>query len=130
MQQAIRIAEAIREGWSAAVSSYEWGAKTGGPPLGAAMAALSLAATGAYVKQLGGSQDAGGTVSGAPLGSAAEPITTQPAFGVGGEGGAERIVTINVQGKSFDNAQVVELVEAINEEMGDQSLRLEIGARP
>ena len=126
VQQAIRIGEAINEGWSAAVSSYEWGAKVGGPPLGAAMAALSLAATGAYIKQLGGSQEAGGTVSGAPLGSAAEPITTQPAFGVGG-GEQGRVVNINITGEKFGHAQVVELVESINEELGDESFVLNLG---
>jgi hypothetical protein len=54
------IGTAVMEGWEAAVSSYKAGAKIGGPPVGAAFAAMSVAATASMIANIRSSSPSGG----------------------------------------------------------------------
>lgn len=126
---AIRIVEAVREGWAAAVASYRWGADAGGPVLGAAMAAASLAATGAYIKQMGGNQGAGATTTTPATGTANEPLVVRLADGERRGEGEARNVYINIEGDTLSAQSAVQLITQINEEMDGLPIRLNVRAR-
>jgi hypothetical protein len=66
------IANAVIKGYEAAVSSYAFGAKIGGPYLGAAFAAASILATANLINNIrsqhfGGGGGGGGALGGAPV---------------------------------------------------------------
>lgn len=68
------IANALIKGYESAVSSYAFGAKIGGPPLGAAFAAASIIATANLINNIrsqnfGGGGGGGGAAGGAPVSS-------------------------------------------------------------
>lgn len=58
--KAAAYANAVVNGYEAAVASYEKGASIGGPPLGAAFAATSLSATGAQIQAISSTKFGGG----------------------------------------------------------------------
>src|SRR5690606_18911282 len=58
--KAAAMAQAIVDGWSAATSAYKKGVEIGGPPVGAAFAAMSIARTGAMLAQIRATQIGGG----------------------------------------------------------------------
>ncbi|VDC31426.1 hypothetical protein [Pseudogemmobacter humi] len=62
--KAAAVAQAIVDGWSAATSAYKKGVEIGGPPVGAAFAAMSLARTGAMLAQIRSAQIGGGSAMG------------------------------------------------------------------
>jgi len=77
LYKAFAAAEATVDTYRAAQASYAWGAKFGGPPLGAAMAAIAMAAGLARVAAIV-SQNMGGSVSSVAggTGSGEVPTTT------------------------------------------------------
>jgi len=97
INKAASLANAVIKGYESAVNAYSFGTKIGGPPVGAAMAALSVAATGAQISAIR-SQTFGGGGGGtayAPSGSTA--ATGQTAMqGVQGQtgGGVGQVITI------------------------------------
>lgn len=107
--QAAAIARASIAGIEAGVESYKWGASRGGPILGAAMAAVSLAQTGAMIAKIAGqspsgSGGGGGSVGGGTgTGAVAAPQQRDVSeFNVTGSGinGAEELFTALNEGLS------------------------------
>lgn len=95
INKAASLANAVIKGYESAVNAYAFGSKWGGPAGGAAMAALSVAATGAQINAIR-SQTFGGGGGGtayAPSGSTA--ATGQAAMQAGqGSSGAGQVITI------------------------------------
>lgn len=77
--KAAAMAQAIVDGWSAATSAYKKGVEIGGPPVGAAFAAMSIARTGAMLAQIRATQIGGGgsMAGGGGAGAAAPPPPIQ-----------------------------------------------------
>jgi hypothetical protein len=95
INKAASLANAVVKGYESAVSAYKFGMDIGGPPVAAAMAALSVANTGAQINAIR-SQTFGGGGGGtayAPSGSTA--ATGQTAMQAGqGSSGAGQVITI------------------------------------
>lgn len=112
--KAAKVAQAVMDGYSAAVSAWEKGMKSGGPGLAAAFTAASLAKTGALISsiQSTGPRGGGGAVAG---GSSA-------VGGVSAEGAAQTSsnVAISLQGGDmFSRDQVIRLINSINDAVDD-----------
>lgn len=109
--KAAAIANAIMEGYQAAVSAWKWGMSAGGPPLAAAATAASLAATGAQIANIR-SQQIGGAG-----GAANSYVNGQPATNVTPAGGPTQ--TVMVQGINdsdlFSGSRVRSLAETLLE---------------
>jgi hypothetical protein len=133
MNKAFAIAEAVIKGYKAVLDAYAWGNDKGGPPLGAAMAALAGAFAFAQVRAISSQQFSGTSASGggvAPsVGAAAGgavPVTNVGGGGGGGGGSSGQTVTIQLQGEVFNREQVRNLITQINEAVSDGSvLRLQ-----
>jgi hypothetical protein len=63
--KAAALANAVVTGFDAAVTNYNMGSRIGGPPVGAAFAAASLAATGAQIQAISNTKFGGGSGGGA-----------------------------------------------------------------
>jgi len=120
INKAASLANAVIKGYESAVNAYSFGTKIGGPPVGAAMAALSVTATGAQISAIR-SQSLGGGGGGtdyAPSGSTAE--TGQTAMqGVQGQtgGGVGQVITIQGIGAGdvFSGDSVRNLIDQLIE---------------
>jgi hypothetical protein len=126
MNKAFAVAEATIKGYKAVLDAYAWGNDKGGPPLGAAMAALAGAFAFAQVRAISSQQYSGGGSSGgggvAPSVSAAAGGAI-PVTNVGGGGGSSgQTVTIQLQGEVFNREQVRNLITQINEAVSDGSV--------
>lgn len=124
------IAETVISTAKAAMAAFAWGAKYGGPPLGAAMAAIAVAAGAAQIAKIASVSVSdqnitagGGGVGGA--GSASAPAQTGPT--ASGEGtalpsaeGRTVTVTINVYGNIYDQDKFSrELLPALRKAISD-----------
>lgn len=76
VMKAVSMATALVKGFEAAVSAYAFGAKIGGPPLGAAMAAVAAVGTGAIIAKLAGVGPSGGGGGGSGGGGGLGPIAS------------------------------------------------------
>lgn len=113
--KAAALANAIVTGYDAAVTNYNQGSKIGGPPVGAAFAAASLAATFAQIKSIQstqfGSAGGGQSVQGGQ-------VSTNTGVGVGPQQ-ASRNVSISLTGDNFGSGGIRGLIDEINEAVGD-----------
>jgi len=111
--------QAVIKGYHAAVNSYEAGTKIGGPVVGAAFAAASLATTGALIKKINSGSKTQGSISGGA-----------PAAAIGGQSQAaapqqqaqqvNRSIDVNFIGSGVMSMDAVrELIEQFNEALGD-----------
>ncbi len=123
MYQAAAIAETIISTYDAAQKSYAWGAKFGGPPLGAVMAAVAVAAGMARVQAIASQQIGGGissvgeSGSGGGYGGAQTEPSWQPAVA---PAKAAPVVTIIVYGNIVDqDAFAREMVPSITKALED-----------
>lgn len=106
------IAEATVTGIAAAVENYRQGSKIGGPPVGAAFAAASLAATGAQIAQIKSTQY--GSAQGGQSYSGGQVVNNIPQQ----EQVTRREVSLNFVGSGAPtNGQ--QIVELLNEAIGD-----------
>ncbi len=115
VMKAISMATALVKGFEAAVSAYAFGAKIGGPPLGAAMAAVAAAGTAAIIAKLAGvgpntSGSAGSVASAAGSSGGTGSVASAPADTYQGK-------TIEVSGlgssKRYSDQDVRDLINAI-----------------
>jgi len=114
------IATAVVKGYEAAVSSYAAGAKIGGPPVGAAFAAASLAATGAQISQIRASSfGKGATQNAAGFSGGVGAINTKGAAQQAPQQSARQDVNINLQGEVFTRGTVLSLINELNEAVSD-----------
>jgi len=117
--QAAAIARATISGYEAAVESYKYGAAKGGPVLGAALAAVSLAQTGAMIASIA-SQSPSGSGGGGGGGSAggASAATAPP------QAPLEARVTGFGANDLFNGSMVTSLFNKLQDEAGDRGLRV------
>lgn len=115
--KAIAVAEAVINGYSAAVAAWDKGMKVGGPPVAAAFTTASLAQTAGLISSMKGS-DAGGAGGGA---GAASGGTTEAAAPV-----QRRVAEFQIEGTNVRGLQ--ELADDINE-MQRQGYVIEIVGR-
>ena len=114
----LRIAEAVIEGYGAAVAAWNRGMSVpvvGGPALAAQYTALSLLRTGGLIAQM---KSAGkGSTGGGGGGGGSVPSGSGDASGQGGRQSTN--VAIQLNGQMFGRSQVIELINAINEAQED-----------
>jgi hypothetical protein len=118
LNKLLTLSNAIVDGFGAATASFKWGAGIGGPPLGAAMAAASVAITAAQIKAIqsqtfGGGGGGGAVASGGAVqaGGGAAQQQQQPAD--------PTLVNITLEGEVFGRDQVRGLIGQINEAVDD-----------
>lgn len=108
-------------GIEAVQSAYAWGASWGGPPGGAAMAAVALAATAANIAAINQAHFGGGTTPGA-AGSVptvgGQPAPQVPAIGATESGGG-RTVTITFNIQTLDKTGVEDAIHAAKQPIVD-----------
>jgi hypothetical protein len=123
------IANALLSARESITSAYAFGAKIGGPKLGAAFAATAAVATAAQVKQLASTSFNSGASAAGSVGSAggssgalapsetaaAQPVSTAPQT-------QAQTVTIQLDGEIFGREQVRSLITQINEAVADGSV--------
>jgi hypothetical protein len=112
--QASAIAEAVVNGYSAAVAAWEKGMKIGGPPVASAFAGASLLKTGALISSIkstsptgGGAGATGGGAVGAAGSAQAAPQTSN------------NVAISLTGGDMFSRGQVIELINSINDAVDD-----------
>lgn len=93
------IAKATIDGYEAVQSSYKFGASIGGPVVGAAFAAVAVAATAANISAIAKTQFNGGGKGVSPNNATQAPIPVTQAGGGGGGGNGQ---TLRVEGLSGD----------------------------
>jgi hypothetical protein len=123
------IANALLSARESITSAYAFGARIGGPKLGAAFAATAAVATAAQVRQLASTSFNSGASAAGSVGSAggssgalapsqtaaAQPVSTAPQT-------QGQTVTIQLQGEIFGREQVRSLITQINEAVADGSV--------
>ena len=131
INKAASLANGIVTAYETIMDAYKFGNKIGGPPVGAAFAAVAGAAQFAQLRAIASSQFSGaGTTAPSAIGSTAAGVTPVQAVnsagqaqGGGGSGG--QTVNIALQGNTFNRDQVRDLITQINEVISDGStLRL------
>lgn len=119
INKAASLANAAIKGYESAVNAYAFGTKIGGPPVGAAMAALSVATTASQINAIR-SQSFGGGGSGAayaPSGSYAATGATPTQGATNGSTGVGQVITIQGIGASemFSGESVRGLIDQLIE---------------
>jgi tape measure domain-containing protein len=114
----LSIASAIIKGFEAAVSSYAAGAKIGGPPLGAAWAAVSLLATGAQIAKIKSTTFNSGSASGS-VGSASTGVFEAPTKPQEQQQSTPPTTHITVTGSRLSKDDVRDLIEDMNAALRD-----------
>lgn len=112
--KAARVAEAVVDGYTAAVSAWEKGMKVGGPPMAAAFTAASLAKTGMLISQIGSASIGGGSQSA----SAGGGVASSGAVASGGTA-TSNSVALQLNGEIFGRDQILSLINGINEAQED-----------
>jgi hypothetical protein len=127
INRAASLANAVMKGYESIQNAYAFGSRFGGPPAGAAMAAVAAAASAIQVRgilnqRLGGSSSlpSGATGGGASVPAVAASTATSAPAGAGGGGSTTpATATINIVGESFSRSQVAQLIDAINDLTAD-----------
>ena len=130
INKAASLANGIVTAYESIMDAYKFGNKIGGPPVGAAFAAVAGAAQFAQLRAIASSQFSGaGTTAPSAIGSTAAGVTPVQAVNSAGQaqggGGGGQTVNIALQGNTFNRDQVRDLISQINEVISDGStLRL------
>jgi hypothetical protein len=125
INKAASIANALLAARESVTSAYRFGARIGGPKLGAAFAATAALATAAQVRQLASTSFNSGTSAAGSVGSAGgssgalAPSETAAAQPVSRAPSAPQIVSIQLQGDVFGREAVRNLISEINEAISD-----------
>ncbi|MDF0599916.1 hypothetical protein P1J78_04145 [Psychromarinibacter sp. C21-152] len=116
--KAAAIAEAVVNGYSAAVAAWAKGMDKGGPPLAAAFTAASLARTGALISSIssqsiggGGGQAAGGGGGGVGSGAAAAQPTSP-----------RTVYNVSIGNQRPTRQEMIDLISLLNEAQEDGSI--------
>jgi len=120
INKAASLANAAIKGYESAVNAYAFGTKIGGPPVGAAMAALSVATTASQINAIRSQSFGGGGNSGAayaPSGSYAATGATPTQGAANGSTGVGQVITIQGIGASemFSGDSVRGLIDQLIE---------------
>jgi hypothetical protein len=113
------IASAVVDGHAAAVSSYKAGAKIGGPLMGAAFAATSVAATGSMIQKIRSQSFGGGSGGGTTSFSGGVPVQNVQQVGGQQQQQSKANVSISLVGDTFSAESVRKLIGQIGEQLGD-----------
>lgn len=123
--KAAAISNALIDAYAAITGSYKVGARIGGPPLGAAYAAASAAATFAQISAIR-SQSYGGGGGGASGGGSATSNINEQSAPVARQQPVERTVAnVNLVGDVFSRQTIIGLIEQMNE-LGDDGMQLRL----
>lgn len=117
--QAAAIANAVVDGYQAAVSAWKHGMAAGGPPLAAAFTAASLARTGAMISSIASQSPRGSSSGGNSSGAAASSGASSPAQ----QQGVANITFVGAQSQG----DMVNVVDQINK-LVKQGYRLNANA--
>lgn len=121
VMKGIAAATALVKGYEAAVSAYAFGAKLGGPPLGAAMAGIALAGTAAYIAKLAGvGPSSSGTPTDSGGGGASASTTATSASAAAVDTSSMLHVHLNGSGR-YSQDEVRNLIEQIAQFQSDGS---------
>lgn len=120
INKAASLANAVIKGYESAVNAYAFGTKIGGPPVGAAMAALSVATTASQINAIKSQSFGGSGVSGAayaPSGSYAATGATPTQGAQNASTGVGQVITIQGIGASemFSGDSVRGLIDQLIE---------------
>lgn len=117
--QAAKVAEAIVDGYSAAVAAWNKGMKVGGPGMAAAFTAASLAKTGMLIASMRSQSSTGGGSGGGGGGGSATPTQTTT---------ETRTANINFYGGFQPTQETISMIAGgLNDWLGDGG-RLNVGA--
>lgn len=122
IMKGIAAATALVKGYEAAVSAYAFGAKIGGPPLGAVMAGVAIAGTAAYIAKLSGvGSGGGGSAPAASASSGGGSIAASADGGSGGEASVSRTLVVDGLGsdKRYSAEEIRTLIRSIEEYRND-----------
>lgn len=112
------VANAVVEGYQAAVSSYRYGAAIGGPPVGAAFAAASIASTGSMIRGIKSSQfNSGGSAANVAKGSATATNSQVLNSAATGQTPGGPNINVSLVGSNFSRQQVSDLITQINDQV-------------
>ena len=117
--KAAAIAQAVISTYEAATTSFAAGSRIGGPPVGAAFAAVAVGAGIANIQKIASTTLGGGGGGGAATGGGG---SVSGAADQGGGGGGQENITnfdVNLQGQSFSGEQIRALLSGINSELED-----------
>lgn len=101
--------------------AYKWGNKWGGPPLGAAMAAIAGAAGIAHLAAIKATSfGAGGGAAPSTAGTtAAEPVSPITGSGLQNETAPRKDIVFNIYGSTFNRDGILQIIEGMNEAFGE-----------
>lgn len=130
INKAASLASGIVTAYETIMDAYKFGTKIGGPPVGAAFAAVAGAAQFAQLRSIASAQFNGAsTAAPSTIGQTAAGVTPVQSVNGAGQasgGGGGQTVNIALQGNSFNREQVRDLITQINEVISDGStLRLQ-----
>ncbi|MEE8543236.1 MAG: hypothetical protein V3S94_05200 [Gammaproteobacteria bacterium] len=121
LQKALSIASAVLSGIESVIHSFNFGARIGGPILGAVFASIAAGVQFARIAQISSQQFQRGS-SGAPsvaTPSGGAPVPPGGGGGGGGGGAGGQSVNISLVGDRFGRTQVRDLIEEINAAVAD-----------
>ncbi len=115
----LSIASAVLKGFESAVSSYAAGAKIGGPPLGAAWAAISIASTTAQIAKIKSTSFNSSASSSGGGGGASAAGSEAPSGQQQQKQAQPTTIHVTLTGSRYSREEVRELLEEINAAQGD-----------
>lgn len=115
--KAAAIAEAVVNGYSAAVAAWEKGMKIGGPPVAAAFTGASLAKTGALISSINSTSKSGG--GGGASGAVGGASGTSGAVAQAPAQTSSNVAISLTGGDMFSRDQVIQLINGINDAVDD-----------
>ena len=121
LQTDMQVISAVKSGYSAAVKAWDYGMLSG-PWIAAAYAGASLVKTGALISKIksgGKSQSSSGGGFSAPATNQGQARQSQQSQGASGPDRAIQINLTGGAGSLFTTEQVRNLIESINEQIGD-----------
>jgi hypothetical protein len=125
-QKAVSIASATIKGIKAAINSYEFGSDIGGPPVGAAFAAVSAATTGAMIQQIRSQQfNGGGSGAVATGGGGGAAAAAQTVAGPATQSQAPLEVRMSGLDADamFSGQMISSMFDKLRQEAGDRGVR-------
>lgn len=120
INKAASLSKAIVDGYEAVQSAYKFGTGIGGPPVGAAFAAVAVAATAANIQAIAKTQFNGGGAGQAPSNATQAPTpVTQAGGSNGGGGNAGGGSVMHIQGITPDSLISGKMVRAMADRLTD-----------
>jgi len=125
ISKAIEIAQALLAARESIVEAYKHGNRIGGPPVGAAFAAVAAAATAAQIAAIRSTSISSSGSASSQAGGAATPVAEQLVPQIADPiTGQTRTANISVRGSVFSREQLLEITEGLSELFEDGDINL------